>query len=117
MSSADAIGGVRSLFADDEFHARHLGPSIAQEAAMLEALGYPARADLIDATVPVSIRLERDLALPDPVTEASALAQLRDLAIKPRFIVENGKYGGHGRFLKPVNANGCGHGCRVRSWG
>ncbi|MBP7661072.1 MAG: aminomethyl-transferring glycine dehydrogenase [Burkholderiaceae bacterium] len=80
MSSADAIGGVRSLFADDEFHARHLGPSVAQESAMLEALGYPARADLIDATVPASIRLDRDLALPDPVSEAGALAQLRELA-------------------------------------
>ena len=80
MSSADAIGGVRSLFADDEFHARHLGPSIAQESAMLEALGYPARADLIAATVPDSIRLGRELALPEPLTEAAALAELRELA-------------------------------------
>ena len=46
MSSADAIGGVRSLFADDEFHARHLGPSTAQESAMLDALGYAARASV-----------------------------------------------------------------------
>ncbi len=80
MSSADAIGGVRSLFADDEFHARHLGPSITQQAAMLEALGFSSRADLIDATVPASIRLDHELALPDPVTEAGALAQLREIA-------------------------------------
>ena len=80
MHSDDAIGGIRSLFAPDEFHARHLGPSSDQESAMLAALGYAARADLIAATVPADIRLRSELALPEPVSEADALAELRELA-------------------------------------
>ena len=77
MSSADAIGGVRSLFADDEFHARHLGPSVAEETAMLAALGYAARQDLIAATVPAAIRLAQEPDLPAPATEAAACEVLR----------------------------------------
>ena len=80
MHSDDAIGGIRSLFAPDEFHARHLGPSPDQETAMLAALGYAARTDLIAATVPADIRLRSELALPEPVSEADALAELRELA-------------------------------------
>ncbi|MCX7273140.1 MAG: glycine dehydrogenase (aminomethyl-transferring), partial [Burkholderiales bacterium] len=80
MQSADTFGGIRSLFADDEFHARHLGPSASQETAMLAALGYAARADLIEATVPPAIRLRGALALPEPTTEAGALAELRGIA-------------------------------------
>jgi glycine dehydrogenase len=80
MSSADTFGGIRSLFADDEFHARHLGPSASQETAMLAALGYAARADLIEATVPPAIRLRGELDLPAPTTEAGALAELRGIA-------------------------------------
>jgi glycine dehydrogenase len=80
MSSADAIGGVRSLFADDEFHARHLGPSVAEETAMLAALGYAARQDLIAATVPEAIRLAQEPDLPAPATEAAALAELQAIA-------------------------------------
>jgi glycine dehydrogenase len=47
---------------------------------MLDALGRRSRADLIDATVPAQIRLDRPLALPEPTTEAQALAELRALA-------------------------------------
>lgn len=69
-----------ALFAHDEFHARHIGPSPAQEAAMLARMGLGSRDELIAQTVPASIRLPGELELPPPVTEAEALAELRALA-------------------------------------
>jgi glycine dehydrogenase len=83
MIPSDAIaGGVRALFGDDEFHARHLGPSQAQEAAMLAAMGYNARADLVRDAVPATILRDAPLALPAPVGEAAALDELRSLAAR-----------------------------------
>ena len=75
-----AVGGVRSLFGDDEFHARHLGPSPSQQAAMLAVLGCESRDALVRQTVPAAILQDAPLALPAPVTEAAALAELADIA-------------------------------------
>ncbi len=81
MSAREPIGrGLDSLFGQDEFHARHLGPDEAQQAAMLARLGYADRASLIRDTVPASIMMDRPLALPAPATEADALAELRAIA-------------------------------------
>src|SRR5262249_24083324 len=48
------------------FVPRHIGPSDADVAAMLEVLGYSSLDTLIDATVPAGIRLKRPLAIHDP---------------------------------------------------
>ncbi len=45
----------------DTFPHRHLGPDEADTQQMLELLGYRAMDDLMDATVPESIRLRRPL--------------------------------------------------------
>ena len=85
MTANDLRGaGLRALFGDDEFHARHLGPSSSQEAAMLDALGVSSRSELIAQTVPAAILRDAPLALPDPVSEASALAELRRIAASNR---------------------------------
>ena len=81
MSVLETMGrGMAALLGNDDFHARHLGPTGADEQAMLAALGIATRDALIEATVPDSIRLNRPLALPDPASEASALAELRAIA-------------------------------------
>ncbi|MBN9425809.1 MAG: aminomethyl-transferring glycine dehydrogenase, partial [Burkholderiales bacterium] len=81
MIPSEQLGtNVRALFGQDEFHARHVGPSAPQEAAMLAQLGFASRAELIRATVPAAILLDAPLALDAPVTEAQALAELRALA-------------------------------------
>ena len=81
MSVLETMGrGMAALLGNDDFHARHLGPTGADEQAMLAALGIATRDALIEATVPDSIRLKRPLALPDPASEASALAELRAIA-------------------------------------
>ncbi|RPH60778.1 MAG: glycine dehydrogenase (aminomethyl-transferring), partial [Burkholderiales bacterium] len=62
------------------FHTRHVGPSVEEEAAMLAALGFESRQALVRATVPQNLLLDAALALGDPVSEAQALAELRELA-------------------------------------
>ena len=53
-----------------EFAARHIGPDAADEQRMLDAIGVPTRAALIDAIVPPSIRRPRPMQLPAAVGEA-----------------------------------------------
>jgi glycine dehydrogenase len=83
MSALDPLSkSIASLFAADEFHARHLGPSDRDESAMLTLLGYSSRRDLIKATVPAAILMDEPLALPTACSEADALAELRALGAK-----------------------------------
>jgi glycine dehydrogenase len=63
-----------------EFHARHIGPSDAEVAEMLQAVGSPSLDALVDAIVPASIKLAAPLALPDAISEQEALARLRAIA-------------------------------------
>ncbi len=63
-----------------EFHARHIGPDAADERHMLSVIGVASRAALIAAIVPASIRRSQAMALPEPVGEAQALAEMRALA-------------------------------------
>ncbi len=74
--------GLAHLQGQDEFHQRHIGPGASEQAAMLEALGYQHRAQLIEATVPASILRHKLLNLPEPTTEAAALAELKTIAQK-----------------------------------
>ncbi|HEX8913942.1 MAG TPA: hypothetical protein VF796_16455, partial [Humisphaera sp.] len=64
----------------DDFTRRHIGPSDADVAAMLELLGVRSLAELIDRTVPKAIRLPAPLELDPPASEADALAELRSIA-------------------------------------
>ncbi len=69
-----------ALLHRDAFHARHLGPDAAGERAMLEALGVATRAELVAQAIPAAIRQREPLALPGPLDEAEALAELRRIA-------------------------------------
>ncbi|TKK84214.1 aminomethyl-transferring glycine dehydrogenase [Herbidospora galbida] len=64
------------------FATRHIGPSDAEQARMLEAVGYETVADLVAVAVPESIRTTRALDLPAAVSEPEALAELRALAAR-----------------------------------
>ena len=81
MNHADSqAGGLRSLLDTDAFHARHIGPSKAQETRMLAAIGYASRRELIRDTIPAAILRDVPLAIEAPTTEADALAELAEIA-------------------------------------
>ncbi|MBL8470606.1 MAG: aminomethyl-transferring glycine dehydrogenase [Rhodocyclaceae bacterium] len=69
-----------------EFIARHVGPDAAEVPAMLAAVGAPSLDALVDQTVPRAIRLASPLALPGPLSEAEALAELKAIAANNRVL-------------------------------
>ncbi|WP_455923008.1 aminomethyl-transferring glycine dehydrogenase [Pseudomonas putida] len=64
----------------DAFARRHLGPDAAEQRAMLDALGLASRVELIEQTVPPSIRFNRPLDLPAALDETAALSKLHGYA-------------------------------------
>jgi glycine dehydrogenase len=81
-----------------EFHARHLGPWDAEQANMLKAIGVASRQALIDTIVPGSIHRSAPMALPAPITEAQALAELKAIARQNKLMrncIGQGYYGTH----------------------
>ncbi len=62
------------------FHARHIGPDAAEERDMLALLGAATREELVAQAMPAAIRQREPLALPGPLDEAEALAELRGIA-------------------------------------
>ncbi|TAH12428.1 MAG: glycine dehydrogenase (aminomethyl-transferring) [Curvibacter sp.] len=81
-----------------EFHARHIGIDAADEALMLQAIGETSRRALIDSIVPRSIARSSTMAIPDAITEAAALAELKALAGKNKVLksfIGQGYYANH----------------------
>ncbi len=64
------------------FAERHIGPNLDEIQQMLTTLGMSSLEDLIDKTVPASIRLKQPLNLPAPQSEYVALNQLKAIASK-----------------------------------
>src|SRR5579872_7417270 len=60
----------------DVFANRHLGPTEGDIGSMLRTIGARSLDELIDQTVPASIRLKGSLDLPPAVSEAELLATL-----------------------------------------
>lgn len=65
-----------------DFLQRHIGSNTAQIQQMLEALGLASLDDLIDKTVPQSIKQNKPLNLPKPLSEQAALTKLKAMALK-----------------------------------
>ena len=63
-----------------EFIGRHIGPDEAETAAMLAVVGVSSMDELIDKTVPASIRHPKPLAVGAPMSEAAYLAELKETA-------------------------------------
>ncbi|MFU9135539.1 aminomethyl-transferring glycine dehydrogenase [Erwinia tasmaniensis] len=62
------------------FIERHIGPSQAQQAAMLNAIGSRSLSELIGSIVPADIQLPGPPAVGDALTEHQALAELKAIA-------------------------------------
>ena len=77
---SDPAPTLGELFAHDRFVSRHIGPDDAEIAKMLDVVGQPSLAALIDAVVPPTIRTDAPLSLPEAADEATVLARLREIA-------------------------------------
>ncbi|REK70078.1 glycine dehydrogenase (aminomethyl-transferring) [Aeromicrobium endophyticum] len=69
-----------SARASHDFASRHIGPTAADQDAMVRRVGYQSLDELMAAAVPSGIRSTSALDLPSARTETEALATLRDLA-------------------------------------
>ena len=63
-----------------KFAQRHIGPSEDDQAQMLKTVGYSSLYELTSAALPPGLAADRELSLPEPLTEEQALAELRRLA-------------------------------------
>uniref|UniRef100_A0A3B4F4D8 glycine dehydrogenase (aminomethyl-transferring) n=1 Tax=Pundamilia nyererei TaxID=303518 RepID=A0A3B4F4D8_9CICH len=72
----------RILPRHDDFAERHIGPGEKEKRDMLDVLGLESVDQLIENTVPSSIRLQRSLKMDDPVCENEVLESLQKIASK-----------------------------------
>ena len=67
---------------DDFANLRHIGPTRAGLASMLEALGYESEEALIEAALPSNLGRSSPIDLGEPLTESEALALMRETAAR-----------------------------------
>jgi glycine dehydrogenase len=65
-----------------EFLGRHIGPNEQETQEMLQTVGVNSLNELIEKTVPASIRLENDLAVDTPISEFEYLKKISTLGDK-----------------------------------
>uniref|UniRef100_A0A4W5N1G0 Glycine dehydrogenase (decarboxylating) n=1 Tax=Hucho hucho TaxID=62062 RepID=A0A4W5N1G0_9TELE len=72
----------RILPRHDDFAERHIGPGEREKREMLDVLGLESIAQLIEDTVPESIRIQRSMKMDDPLCENEVLEHLQKIASK-----------------------------------
>jgi len=80
----------------EDFKYRHIGPNQKAQQDMLDFLGYKDLAALLDAALPDAIKYKGDSTLPEAISEADAIAELRKIAAKNRIttsLIGQGYYG------------------------
>jgi len=65
----------------NEFPARHIG-TLSSTKELLAVTGYKRLEELIDRTIPASIRKKDELSVPDAVSEAQLLKELKEISLK-----------------------------------
>lgn len=73
-----------SLFSNQnqEFTHRHIGPDEKETQQMLHTIGVDSMDELISRTVPDAIRMDHRLRLPEALTEAEYLRELKDISLQ-----------------------------------
>ena len=95
---------IDELLEPDEFVRRHIGPSSSDLEHMLETLSVSSVAELLDQTLPESIRSSEPLALPAAVPEHEAISRLRTIASRNTVVTSLIGMGYHGTITPPVIA-------------
>uniref|UniRef100_A0A671UHP3 glycine dehydrogenase (aminomethyl-transferring) n=1 Tax=Sparus aurata TaxID=8175 RepID=A0A671UHP3_SPAAU len=70
----------RILPRHDDFAERHIGPGEREKREMLDALGLESIDQLIEDTVPASIRMQKSMKMDDPLCENEILDSLQKIA-------------------------------------
>ncbi|MBS1774991.1 MAG: aminomethyl-transferring glycine dehydrogenase [Bacteroidetes bacterium] len=65
-----------------EFSFRHIGPNASETREMLQVVGSSSIAELVERTVPASIRMQEALGVPASVSEAEYLRELKEISLK-----------------------------------
>lgn len=102
MSIATGNLSSETLKHPDRFVRRHIGPDPAEQAEMLQTLGHASLDELVDATVPKNIRLNRALELPESKSEFNLLRELRGIASKNKVFKSYIGMGYYGTITPPV---------------
>jgi glycine dehydrogenase len=84
------------------FLRRHLGPGESDLKKMLEAIGVKSIGQLIDETIPPSIRLDKDIDLPEGMTEYQYLQHISGLGKKNKIFRTYIGLGYYGTIMPPV---------------
>ena len=71
---------IDDLLDSDSFIRRHIGPRYQDGETMLQTLGLAGMDELIEKTVPQSIRLGKSLQIENPQNEYSTLRELSQIA-------------------------------------
>lgn len=66
----------------EEFIQRHIGPDTDESQEMLKTIGISTIDELIDRTIPQSIRLDNELNLPSPISESDYLRHIKNVSLK-----------------------------------
>lgn len=75
-----SFNNFSELFYENAFVHRHLGKDANEQQALLQTVGFDDLDSFIDAVVPKTVRLNKDLDLPEAMSEHNALAKLRTMA-------------------------------------
>src|ERR1041385_7374807 len=80
----------------NEFTGRHIGPDAKETSGMLKTIGLGSLDELIDRTIPASIRSKKPLDLPGAMSEYKYLTTLRQIASRNKVFksyIGQGYYG------------------------
>src|SRR6185436_2461306 len=91
-----------SIEPDRRFVDRHIGSDPEQVQVMLGALGLESLEQLVDATLPASIRMKGELGLPEAISERELLNRLHVLGSRNQIFRSYLGMGYHGTVVPGV---------------
>ena len=94
-----------SSLPSQRFSTRHIGPQVDDREKMLAALGLTDLEQLVEQSLPRSIRSTEPLALPPALSESETLAVLRELASRNRPLASMIGLGYHGTVTSVIRRN------------
>ena len=94
----------------NEFTGRHIGPNESETAEMLKTIGVSSLEELVNRTVPASIRMDKPLNLPAAMSESEYLHHIKEVSLRNKLFksyIGQGYYDTHtpGVILRNVFEN------------